>query len=393
MQELVVRPAQVFREKLGLDIRLGHRAERIDLEAKQVSGLDQEGREFALGYDKLLLATGADAILPDLPGVDQQGVFVLKHLEHGRKIQEYLDARQPRQAVLLGMGYVALEMAEALRSRDIQVSLLKPRPEVLPWLHPELSQMVQKELEDNGVELYPGYTPLQIQSQGQGLRIKCSPELNLNAELVLAAIGITPNSKLAADAGLELGPARAIAVDDQLQTSDPNIFAVGDCADAWHVVSGQRTWIPLALRANRSGRAAAQNIMGGQVRLRGVAGSAMFKVFGLEVARTGLSQQEAEQAGFSPVSMQIEAPSRGHGYPGASPLRVCLLADQGSGQLLGGQITGREGAAHRINTLAVALHNKMNVEEFAQSDLAYAPPFGPAWDPLLTAANQLQKKI
>ncbi|MFO8032192.1 MAG: FAD-dependent oxidoreductase, partial [Desulfohalobiaceae bacterium] len=266
-------------------------------------------------------------------------------------------------------------------------------PELLPWLHPELSRMVQQELEEHSVELYPGYRPVEIQGQGQGLRIKCSPELSLDADLVLAAVGVAPNSKLAADAALELGPNQAIAVDERMQTSDPNIFAAGDCADAFHVVSGQRTWIPLALRANRSGRAAAQNIMGGQVRLRGVAGSAVFKVFGLEVARTGLSQQEAEQAGFNPVSMQIEAPSRGHGYPGASPLRVCLLADQGSGQLLGGQITGHEGAVHRINILAVALHNQMSAEEFAQSDLGYAPPFGPTWDPLLTAANQLLKRL
>ncbi|MFP4213605.1 MAG: FAD-dependent oxidoreductase [Desulfohalobiaceae bacterium] len=393
MQELVVRPAQVFREKLGLDLRLEHEATRIDPQAKQVSGLEHNNSEFTVSYDKLLLATGADAIRPDIPGIEQEGVFVLKHLEHGRRILEYLDSRQPKQAVLLGMGYVALEMAEALRARNIRVSMLKPRPEILPWLHPELSRMVQQELEDNGVELYPGYRPLQIQPLEQGLHLTCSPELSLDADLVLAAVGIAPNSDLAADAGLELGPNTAIAVDERMQTSDPNIFAAGDCADALHVLSGQRTWIPLALRANRSGRAAAVNILGGDARLTGVAGSAMFKTFGLEVARTGLSQKEAEQAGFTPVSMQIETPSRGHGYPGAGKLRVCLLAEQNSGRLLGGQITGQEGAAHRINTLAVALHNQMTVQDFAQCDLAYAPPFGPAWDPMLTAANQLLKKL
>lgn len=393
MQELVVRSADFFQEKLGLDLRLGQEVKQIDPQARQVKGLDLSGSSFSCSYDRLLIATGADAIRPDLPGIDQEGVFVLKHLQQGRLIQERLDSGQVRKAVILGMGYIAMEMAEALRLRGIEVNMVKPRAEILPWLHPALSELVVNELKNNQVGIYPGYQVLEIKSHEQGLQVKCLHDLVLEADLVLAATGVSPNSSLAAEAGLELGPAKSIAADSSMQTSDPNIFAAGDCADAWHVVSGQKTWIPLALRANRSGRTAAQNLLGKHVKLSGVVGSAVFKVFGLEVARTGLSLQEAEQSGFSPVSMQIEAPSRGHGYPGASPLRVCLLADQGSARLLGAQITGREGAAHRINAAAVALHNHMTLGEFAQSDLAYAPPFGPVWDPLIIAANQLLKKF
>ncbi len=393
MQELIVRPADVFRDKLGLDLRLQHEARKLDPVSKLVSGTDAAGKAFSLNFDQLLIATGAEAVRPDIPGLEMEDVFVLKHLHQGRSIQDRINSGQVNQAVILGMGYIALEMAEALRSRNIAVNMVKPRPEILPWLHPELTALVQQELEDHQVGLYPGYALQKIAATNQKLQVQCSPDLDLEADLVLAATGVKPNSALAAEAGLELGPAGAIAVDSGMRTNAPYIFAAGDCADALHVVSGQKTWNPLALRANRSGRAAAENMLGGNSSLSGVAGSTVFKVFGLEVARTGLSWQEAEQAGFNPVSMHIEAPSRGHGYPGASPVRVCLLADQVSGRLLGAQLTGREGAAHRVNAAAVALHNQMHVQQFAQCDLAYAPPFGPVWDPLLTAANQLLKKL
>jgi NADPH-dependent 2,4-dienoyl-CoA reductase/sulfur reductase-like enzyme len=178
-----------------------------------------------------------------------------------------------------------------------------------------------------------------------------------------------------------------------LRTSDPDIYAAGDCTDAFHVVTGQRTWIPLALRANRAGWAVADNVLGAKVELQGVAGTAVFKVFDLEVARTGLSVEEARKAGFEPAEVVIQSQNRGHKYPGTSTLSVQLVGDKKTGRLLGAQMVGKEGAAHRINAPAVALHAKMSVEEFGQTDLAYAPPFGPSWDPLLTAANQLVKAV
>jgi NADPH-dependent 2,4-dienoyl-CoA reductase/sulfur reductase-like enzyme len=211
--------------------------------------------------------------------------------------------------------------------------------------------------------------------------------------MVLAAIGVAPNSEMAAAAGLDLGPGRAIAVDRGMQSSVPGIYAAGDCADAFHVVTGQRVYIPLALRANRAGWAAADNACGGSTELEGIAGTAVFKVFRLEVARTGLTVDEAAAAGFDPVSVVVTTSSRAHAHPGAGKIHVHLVGDRGSGRLLGAQMVGTEGAAHRINAAAVALHAKMTVAGFAQTDLSYAPPFGPVWDPLLTAANQLVKKL
>ena len=390
MDDLVVRRAEVFRGKQGIDVKTGHRAETIDPAARTVSGVTAAGARFTVGYDRLLIATGARPILPEVPGIDGPGVLGLKTLEDGRRIKAQLAERRAGHVVILGMGYIALEMAEALRNRGIAVSLIKPRPVLLPWMAPGLAAVVQAELDANGVELRTGQGVDRIEAHGPQLRL-FGPGLDLWSDLVLVAVGVRPNSELAADAGLSLGPSRAIAVDRGLQTSTPDIYAAGDCADAFHVVTGQRVWLPLALRANRAGWAVADNVCGGQTQLPGIAGTAVFKVFGLEVARTGLTDHEAAGAGFAPAGVTIQARTRAHAHPGSGSLYVHMVGDGRSGRLLGAQMVGGEGAAHRINAAAVALHAGMTVADFAQSDLSYAPPFGPVWDPLLTAANQLLK--
>jgi len=192
---------------------------------------------------------------------------------------------------------------------------------------------------------------------------------------------------------MELSVSGSISVDAALRTSAEHIYAAGDCADAVHVVSGQKIWLPLALNANRAGWAAADNMCGRQTTVRGVAGTAVFKVFGLQVARTGLNAAEAQSSGFAPVEVTVQTRSRAHGHPGSSTILVHMTADAASKRLLGVQMVGREGVAHRINAPAVALHGRMTVEAFSQADLAYSPPFGPVWDPMLTAANQLLKKM
>jgi NADPH-dependent 2,4-dienoyl-CoA reductase/sulfur reductase-like enzyme len=392
IEDLVVRKAEVFRQKQAIDLRTGHRVETIDPSRHIVAGTGPGGRPFEVAYDRLLIATGARPVRPDLPGIDNDGVVALKNLEDGRRIKGLLRARNAERVVILGMGYIALEMAEALRSRGIAVSLIKPRPGLLPWMAPELSAVVGQELAANGVVRHDGLRTERIEARGERLRL-VGDGLDLTADMVLAAVGVTPNSEMAAAAGLELGPGRAIAVDRRLQTSVPDIYAAGDCADAFHVVTGQRVYIPLALRANRAGWAAADNVCGRPTELEGVAGTAVFKVFRLEVARTGLTVDEAGAAGFDPVSVVVTTSSRAHAHPGAGKIHVHLVGDRSSGRLLGAQMVGNEGAAHRINAAAVALHAEMTVAAFAQADLSYAPPFGPVWDPLLTAANQLLKRL
>ncbi len=392
MDELIVRSANVFIEKQGIDLRIGHRAERIDRGNKSVLGKRVDGKTFELPYDRLLIATGASPKRLGIPGEDIPGVMFLKLLEDGRRIKSYILENKVKKAIIIGMGYIALEVCEALSRLGIEVDMVKPRPIFLPWMNQELSSVVKDEVEKNGINLHMGLQIKGIERNQDKLRVYCDDTV-FDTEMVLIAVGITPNSQIAEDAGLELGPQKAIAVDRQLKTSDPEIFSAGDCADAFHVVSGKKVWNPLALRANRAGWAVADNVLGSKVELEGVAGTAVFKVFDLQIARTGLNPREAKESGFDPVEIVIKSRSRAHAHPGSTTIHVSMTGDKSTGRLLGAQMVGSEGVAHRINAVAVALHAKMSVEDFYQCDLAYAPPFGPVWDPLLTAANQLRKRL
>jgi len=392
INELVVRQASVFRQKQNIDLRLGHCAEAVDPAKKTVSGRKAGGEAFEIPYDQLLIATGAAPVIPPISGADLPGVVGLKTLDDGRRIKGILARGDIRSAVIVGMGYIGLEMAEAFSERGVRVHLVKPRPELLPWMHEKLSAVVLEELQRNQAGVHAGQEVREIRQTPDGLKVVCS-DMELDPQIVLFAVGVRANSEIARDAGLNLGPHGEIAVDRSLRTSDPDIFAAGDCADAYHVVSGQKVWVPLALRANRAGRAVGDVVTGKPVELQGVAGTAVFKVFDLEIARTGLSVKEAASAGFDPVDQVIFASNRAHSHPGASRVGVHIVGDRASGRLLGMQMVGKDGVAHRIDAPAVALHAGMSVADFLECDLAYAPPFGPTWDPMLVAAEQLIKKL
>ncbi len=392
MDDLIVRHARVFREKQGIDLLTGHCVDSIEPKNRTVSGTTGQGEVFQFSYDKLLIATGGSPIIPDFNGFNLPGVMALKSLDDGRKIKKFITSNNVKKAVIIGMGYIGLEMCEALRARSIEVDMVEISPVFLPWMTEEMSNTVREEVESNHVKLHLGHLVQKIEAEGQNLKIIGS-DLALEADMVLVAMGIKPNSEFAERAGINLSINNAIAVDKKLKTSDENIYAAGDCADAYHVVTGKKAWIPLALRANRAGWAVADNICGKEVDLEGIAGTAVFKVFGLEVARTGLNVEEAIKFGFDPATATIKTRSRAHAHPGASVIQVQMIGDKKTGRLLGTQMVGKEGVSHRINAPAVALHSQMTVEEYCQADLAYAPPFGPVWDPTLTAANQLLKRM
>ena len=390
IDDLVVRQAEVFRQKQGINLLTGHEATAIDPEQRRVSGITDSGESFEVSYDRLLFATGARPILPDLPGIDSFGVFTLKNLTHGRAIKNYIHKYTVKKVIIIGMGYIALEMCESLLARGIKVDMIKPNSTFLPWMNPVLAEQVKKEVESKGITVMAGHKINKIERTGGRLIVQ-SENVVLMGDMILAAVGITPNSEIAAKAGIALGPGKAIAVDTNMRTSCKDILAAGDCADAIHVVTGNKAWIPLALRANRAGWAVADNVCGKTVSLSGITGTAIFRVFDMEVARTGLNEDEAKSAGFDPASVTIKTRSRAHGHSGFGTIWVYMVADRPSGRLLGVQMVGSEGVAHRINAPAVALLAKMKVNQYGQSDLAYAPPFGPVWDPTLTAANQLIK--
>jgi len=392
MDDLVVRQAQVFREKQGIDLRTGHSVQEIDRGSKKVKGMNSAGEPFDIPYDRLLIATGASPVKPDLPGFDLPGVMALKSLEDGRRIKNFIERAAVRKVIIIGMGYIALEMCEAMVVRGIDVEMVKPRPTFLPWMNSKLAGVIREQIESHGMLIHTGQEIQKIAKEQDSLKVICK-DLILEGQMILVAVGVKPNSEMAGRAGLELGPGGSIAVGKDLRTSDDEIFAAGDCADAFHVVTGQRTWIPLALRANRAGWGVADNVIGKRVELEGIVGTAVFKIFDLQVARSGLSLAEAGKYGFDPVENVIKSRSRAHAHPGSSTFHIQMVGDRKSGRLLGAQMVGKEGAAHRIDAVAVALHQKMTVDAFSQCDLAYAPPFSPVWDPMLTAANQLLKKM
>ena len=390
IDDLVVRSAEVFREKQGINLLTGHRAESIDRERRVVQAAGPAGQTLEFPYDKLLIATGASPVIPDVAGIDLPGVLPLKNLSDGRKIKSYLAAHNVRDAVIIGMGYIGMEMCEAFAERGVNVKMAGRG--FLSGYNREIAAIVRRDLEDRGIELHESCTLSGIEQHNGRLLATCG-NVSIEGDIVLVGMGVVPNNFLAADAGLALSVKDAIAVDGYMRTSDPDIFSAGDCADAYHVVNREKVWIPLALRANRGGWAVADNLKGNVTALPGVAGTAVFKIFDLEVGRTGLSVEEAAEAGFSPAEVVIESRTRAHAHPGAAPIWVNMVGDMNTGRLLGTQMVSSDGAAHRMNAPAVALHNSMRVADFAQCDLAYAPPFSPVWDPMLTAANQLIKKL
>jgi CoA-dependent NAD(P)H sulfur oxidoreductase len=393
MDDLIVRRAEVFREKQDIDLRLGHCVKAIHRENKTVTGRTSLGHNFELHYDVLLIATGARPIIPGIPGADLPGVLALKSLEDGRKMKSYIAERKAESALIIGTGYIGLEMAEALHELGIRIEMSKPSSRVVKWMPEEMGLVVKEELEEKGVRLRLGVETERIDRTDDRLKVTFSKGDETTVDMVIMAVGIKPNSEAAEKAGLELGPGRAIAVDKFLRTTDPDIYAAGDCADAFNVITGERVWVPLALRANRAGWAVADNVTGKNVELPGIVGTGVFKVLDLEVARTGLSMVEATRSGLDPVENYIKSRSRAHAHPGNQTIHINMIGDAKTGRLLGAQMVGKEGVVHRINSVAVALHAGMTVSEFAQCDMAYAPPFSPVWDPLLTAGNQLLKKI
>lgn len=392
MEDLVVRKAEVFRAKQNIDLKLGRRAVSIDCGAKKVVHQGRSGDTEEIHYDRLLIATGARPSIPNIPGSGLPGVLALKSLDDGRGIKRFIAENSVRKAIIIGMGYIGLEMAEAFHERGVHVDMVKPSKRFIPYLPVEMAEVVKSELTEKGIGLHFGVEPHSIELTSSGLRLVTNGG-EMDTDMILISVGVEPNSEIAASAGIALGPQSSIAVDKGLKTSDPDVFAAGDCADAFNIVSGKRVWIPLALRANRAGWAVADNLMETKVELPGVAGSAVFKVLDMQVARTGLSMKEALKDGFDAVDEVIKSRSRAHAHKGNQTIHVQLVADIKTRKLLGGTMVGREGCAHRINSLAVALQAGMTVDEFFQCDMAYAPPFSPVWDPLLTAANQLLKKL
>lgn len=330
----------------------------------------------------------------DLPGSHARNVFTLKNVQDGYDIRTFIDKTGPRRAVILGAGYIALEMCEAFVERGLETWILYRRDLPAGNLDREISEIILKEIENRGVRFVSNCHVASFATHtGGDLRSVDSDQGSFRADLVLVAHGVVPNVDLPQQAGISLGQTGAIQVDSGQRTNIQGVFAAGDCCETFHLVSGEPVHAPLGDIANKQGRVAGENAAGGKASFPGIVGSIGFKVFDLEVAATGLSSGVAETHGFDVETQMVRHDSKVGYMPGARPITVKLIFDRQTGRLLGGQMVGKEGVARRINALAVALHQQMTVDEIARLDLAYAPPFSPTFDPILIAAEQASKKL
>jgi NADPH-dependent 2,4-dienoyl-CoA reductase/sulfur reductase-like enzyme len=389
----------------NIEARTGHRVQTLDVRGRTVAGVIVEtGEEFAIEYDRLVVATGARPVKPPLPGVDLPGVFTVRRLQHGLALRADLDARRPGRAVVVGAGFVGIDLAGALRARSLAVTLIKDRATPLLGLEPELSAVAEEALVRHGCLLLRDAPLFGIDAGPDGgvSGVRAGGE-KLEADLVVLAVGVRPCVDLADQAGLRLGPGGAIHVNQHGNTSESRVYAAGDCATQIHRVTGLPAYVTQALAANRQGRVAGANaaldLLGaaGQRQTRpahpGTLGTAVLKIFDAEVGMTGLDLAAARESGRDAVVTVITARTQPGYHPVGGPMKVALIAERRTGKLLGGQVAGHPGAAKRIDTLATALHAGLDLATLADVDLGYAPAFSPVRDPILIAARAALKKI
>jgi NADPH-dependent 2,4-dienoyl-CoA reductase/sulfur reductase-like enzyme len=392
MDDLVVITPERFRSERRIDVRTRHEAARLDLGRKVVAVRDLEAnREYELGYDALVVATGAQAVRPPLPGIDLPGVFLLRELADGHAMKRFI-AGDPHHAIIIGAGYIGMEMAEALRGRGLDVTVLEKADQILPGFARPIVDAVHSELKRNDVRVETAISVERMERAARRLSV-ITDRGPLLADLVLVSVGVRPNVALARAAGMVIGETGAIAVDDAMRTSAPAVFAAGDCAEARHLVTGRPAYVPLGTTANKQGRVAGANAAGGDERFGGIVGSAAFKVFELEVGRTGLGPVEVARLGLEAVPAVSRHRSRGHAYPGAKEITTVLFAERSTHRLLGAQMAGGEGVTGRIDVLATGITARMTVDDVEQLDLAYAPPLAPVYDPVLIAAGVATKEL
>jgi NADPH-dependent 2,4-dienoyl-CoA reductase/sulfur reductase-like enzyme len=368
-------------------VRLNTRVSEIRISEKMVALENGE----LLHFDDLVVATGAVPQSLDVSGANLPGIFSLRNLSDAVRIKRFIAERRAKRAVLLGAGFVSLEMCEALRELDLAVTVVDLMSLPMARLGEDFGQIILGELKRHEVRFMAETSVTAFEASSKGGIAVHTQNSSLEADLVLVGIGIKPQVSPAAEAGIQLGPTGAIAVDDHMRTNFPFVYAAGDCCESYHRISGKPVHYPLGDIANKQGRVAGANVGGQDLSFPGVVGSNCFKVFELEVADTGLTEDEARDAGFNPTSVTIKSDSKPASYPGAAKLWIRMTADSVSGRLLGAQAVGGDGVVSRVNILAAALTANLAVPELAYIDLAYAPPFSGAWDPIHIAAQQLLK--
>jgi NADPH-dependent 2,4-dienoyl-CoA reductase/sulfur reductase-like enzyme len=385
--DLIARTPEEFAAS-GIDVQLEHEVLAIDTAARTllVRGPGGERRE---PFDQLVIGTGAIPARPDVPGADAPGILGIQTITDGIALRGQVDDGAER-AVVVGGGYIGLEMAEALKRRGLHVCIVDRSPQPMGSLDPDMGALVADALRSLEIELHleVAVEGFETGADGRVTGVRAGGRV-FGADVVVLGLGVRPDSRLAEAAGLTIGKTGGIVTDARMETSVEGIWAAGDCVEIFHRVSRRPVAIALGTHANKEGRVVGVNATGGSLTFPGVIGTAVTKLCEFEVGRTGLNEREAAAAGFTALVAKIEATTRASYYPGSEPITVKIVAEEGTRRLLGAQVIGREGAAKRIDVLAAAIWNEMTVDDFVQLDLGYAPPFSPLWDPVLVAARQV----
>jgi CoA-dependent NAD(P)H sulfur oxidoreductase len=386
--KLIARSVAQFRED-RIDLRVRHRVEGVDLDSRTATVNDiAAARDHVIPFDEVIFATGARTVTPPITVTRNAiPVVALRSFAQADRLRELMPA--VRRFAIIGGGYIGLETAETFRLLGATVTVVEAMPQLLSQFDQVVRDAVAAQLSSHGVGVRVGTSVTEVTSAGIALRNGGFIE----ADAVLTATGVRPMVDLMVAAGVPLGPTGAVAVDDRMQTRIEGVYAAGDCAEARHFVSDKPVWYPLGDVANRQARVAGTNAAGGSARFPGVLGTAIFRVFDLAVARTGLSLAQARDAGFDPVRIQIQAPSRARYIPQSRPIELILIVDRPSGRVLGGEAVGPDGVDKCIDTIATAIWGRLSVDDLAELDLAYAPPFSPVMAPVQVAAEVARKEV
>ncbi len=387
--ELTPRDPAFFKAKYNVDVRIRHEVLAIHPDEKTIDVRNLETDEvFSDSYDKLVIATGATAIVPPIDGVHLPHVFTLRNIGDMNRIKAFIDERRPKTVAIIGTGFIGLEVCENLKKLGINITLLEKLPQVTPGLDSDMAVYVREHIEEHAVSVLTGVIVAGI-TQGS---VRLSDGREIGAEMVLLSTGVRPDSRLAARAGIELGAAGAIRVDTKMRTSLPDIYACGDCIEHFDVVTGRSVYRPLGSTANKTGRIAGDSVTGGDLEFRGILGTGIFRIFDMTVAQTGLSEREARELGFDTVVCHNIKPSRPE-YMHGKEMVIKGIADRATGRLLGAQIVGYDGVDKRIDVFVTAISFKANVEDLFHLDLAYAPPFSTTKDPVMYTGMILDNAI
>ena len=390
-EDLTLQTPESFFARFRVDMRVRHEVTAIHPERKAVSVKNLEtGETFEESYDKLILSPGAKPTQPRLPGVGLEKLFTLRTVEDTFRIKEYIQQSHPKSAVLAGGGFIGLELAENLRDLDMEVTIVQRPKQLMNPFDPDMAAFIHGEMRKHGVKLALGHTVEGFEERDGGVDVLLKDEAPLHADMVVLAIGVTPDTALAEAAGLELGVKDSIVVNDRMETSVPDIYAVGDAVQVKHFVTGQDAVISLAGPANKQGRIAADNICGGDSRYQGSQGSSVIKVFDLTAAATGVNETNAKKAGLDVDTVVLSPMSHAGYYPGGKLMTVKVVFERETYRLLGAQLVGYEGVDKRIDVLATAIRAGMTAIQLKDLDLAYAPPYSSAKDPVNMAGFMVE---